>query len=166
MQMPAVPLVCDFDRDASASDAAEDFSAAHFCEAGGVLTNLPVSQHGEIFLCQDEVFRRADFRSPQFDDFLPLGRDSELASGTPFDVATVSELFELPATFARSVNFLVAAPAEIPELRGVVKAVEMRTDGFMEVVVFVGQLQLLILALASGDGSRPDEGLESGCVHG
>ena len=49
---------------ATAAHAAKDFSTAHFGEPGGVLANLPVSQHGEIFLSQDQVFRSTDFRAP------------------------------------------------------------------------------------------------------
>jgi hypothetical protein len=158
MQMPAVPLVCYLDGDAAASNARENFSAAEPGETGSVLPNFFVREHRKVFLRQNQVLRRADFLPPEFDYFLPLSGDSELAAWTPFDVATVREFFELAATFARPKYFLVTAPAEIPELRGGVKSVEVGTDGFVEVIVFVCEFQLPVFALSSGDGSGPDEG--------
>jgi hypothetical protein len=100
------------------------------------------------------VLRLGDPDSPNLQHLFPTISQPPLAPWAPLQAASVIETLDGSAALARSENFLVPAPAEIPKLIRVEQTVQLHPNRLVKVLIFVPKLGLLFFA----DSACPDGG--------
>src|SRR5271169_3479529 len=135
--MPAVSLVGDFSRDASAFYRPEAFCPSQLRQLHRVAPNYFPREDFKVAVGEDQMLRLGNSPCPQSDEIFSNVRQSLLAAWTPFEVAAVVEALDGSAIFARAINFFVSAAAEIVELPGVKSSAQLGSNCLVEIVVVV-----------------------------
>jgi hypothetical protein len=143
----------------------KNFAPSKASEISDVFANRSSGQNRKIGLCGHKVLWLLYPLRPGLNQLLPLLGYSPLATRTPFDIASVCELFEFPAIFAYTKNFLLAAKDEVRDLHGVVQREDFSRDCLMKNVRVADEFALLVLASDFGFSTGQNQPFECVGLH-